>query len=93
MSAGRQTWAGQKAPKAIDRPCNNNPGSPIGPAIVDKTAKALECKLAKLATQKRQLDLANQVRLIKLELVNLRRGRTLCQARTTSDANESPLHK
>ena len=93
MSAGRQTWAGQKAFTAIDCSCNNNPGNPIGSAIIDKTAKALECKLTKLATEKCQLDLANQVRLVKLELVDLGQGGMPCQACTASDANEGPVYK
>ena len=93
MSAGRQTWAGQKTPKAINRFCNNNPGSPIESAITDKTAKALECKLAELATKKRQLDLANQVRPVELELVDLRRSGTPCQARTASDADKGLAYK
>ena len=105
MSAGWQTWASQKAPTAIDCPCNNNLGNPTGSAIVDKTAKALERKLAKLATKKHRLGLANQVRPTELELVNLRHAKTPrntptidnpprhTQARTVSNINKGPLHK
>ena len=53
MLAGRRTWAGQKALTAIDCPCNDNPGSLTRSAIVDKTAKDPEHKLANLGTQKR----------------------------------------
>ena len=74
---------------AIDCPCNNNSDSPTGFAIVDETAKALERKLAKLATEKRRLDLANQVRLAELELVDLCRSRTPC---STPTINASPRH-
>ena len=105
MLVGQQTWARQKAPAAIDCPCDNNLGSATGSAIVNKTAKALERKLAKLVTKKRRLDLANQVRLAELELVDLRRARTPrstltinnlprhTQACTVSDVNEGPLRK
>ena len=61
MSAGRQTWAGQKALTAINCPCNNNLSSLIGSAIVDKIAEDPEHKLANLATKKHWLALANQV--------------------------------
>ena len=90
---------------AIDCLCDNNPGSPTGSAIINKTAKVLKRKLAKLATEKCRLGLANQVRLAELELVNLRCAKTPrsiltinnlprhTQARTVSDVNKSPLHK
>ena len=87
MLVGQQTWASQKAPAAINCPCNNNSGSPTESAIADKTAKALECKLTKLATKKCRLDLANQVRLAELELVNLPRSRT---PRSTPTFNNLP---
>ena len=93
MSAKWQIWASQKAPTAIDCPCNNNPGSLIGSAIVNKTAKALERKLAKLATKKRQLDLGNQVQLAELQLVDLRCGKTPRQACTASNANKGLVYK
>ena len=104
MLVGRQTWAGQKAPAAIDCLCNNNPGSPTGSAIVDKTAKALERKLAKLATENCRLGLAKQVRLVELELVDLRCAGMPCstptinnlpshtRACTVSDVNKGLLH-
>ena len=72
MSAGWQTQASQKAPTAIDCPLDNNPGSLIGSAIVKKTAKDPERKLANLATKKHWLALANQVQLAKLELAKMR---------------------
>ena len=84
MSIRQHTWAGQKAPTAIDCPCKNNPGSFIGSAIADKTSTAFDCKLAKLATEKWRLDLVNQVRLAKLELADLRRCRMPCSTPTTN---------
>ena len=66
--------------------------------------KALERRLVKLAAEKCQLALANQVRLAKLKLVNLRR-KMLCStptidnppkhtwACTISDVNKGLLHK
>ena len=105
MSARWQTRANQKVLTAINCPCNNNPGSSIRSLVVNKTAKDLECKLAKLVTKKRRLGLANQVRLAELELVNLRRGGTPrstptiddpprhTQARTVSNVNEGSSHK
>ena len=105
MSAGWQIQASWKAPTAINCPCNNNPGSPTGSSIANKTAKALKGKLDKLATMKCQLGLANQVRLAELELVDLRRNGTPrnsptidnlprhTRARTISDVNEWLLHK
>ena len=103
ISVGRQTQAGQKALTTINCSCNNNPGSPTGFALANKTFKALECKLVKLATEKQQLALANQIRLAELELVNLRRGMPLSsptidklprhtQACNISNVNGSPLH-
>ena len=59
MSAGWQAWASQKTLTAINHPCDNNPGNPIGSAIVDETAKDSERKLANLATKKHGLALAN----------------------------------
>ena len=104
MLAKQQTWAGQEAPAAIDCPCNNNPGSPTGSAIVDKTAKDLERKLANLATKKCRLALANKVQLAELELVKMRQEiphsiHTIdkwprhTQACTPSNANKSPTYK
>ena len=89
---------------AINCPCKNNPGSLTRSAIADKIFKALERKLAKLATKKQWLALANQLRLTKLELIDLRRRTPLStstidkplrhtQARTISDVNEGPLYK
>ena len=105
MLVRQQTPASQKAPTAIDCSCNNNSGSSTGSAIVDKTTKALEPKVAKLATKKRRLNLANQMRLARLELVDLRYSGTPystptidnlprhTQACTISNVNESRLHK
>ena len=93
MSAGQQTWASQKAPIAIDCPCNKNPGSLTGSTIVDETANNFERKLAKLATEKCWLDPAHQVWLAQFELVDLRQGRTLCQAHTANNANKGLGYK
>ena len=72
MSAKQQTWAGSTTPATSDCHCNSNHDSPIESVIVNKMAETIESKLAKLAVKKRWLALANQIRLAKLKLVNLR---------------------
>ena len=61
----------------FNRLCNNDSSSHTGSAIANKTFEALEQKLAKLAIEKQRLAFANQVRLAKLELVNLHHGTPL----------------
>ena len=89
MSVRRQTWASQKALTTIDCPCNNNSGRLTGSATADKTAKAFKDRLAKLATKKHWLGLANQVGLAELKLVDLHCGGTL---RSTPTIDNPPRH-